>query len=42
MIRRVKGGYRVVSHQTGRNFGTYRTKAQAQRRLAQIKRFKKR
>lgn len=40
MIVKVKGGYRVKSHQTGKNFGTYKTKAKAQKRLAQIKRFK--
>jgi hypothetical protein len=32
--------YRVVSHQTRKNFGEYRTRAAAQRRLAQIKRFR--
>lgn len=41
MIKKVKGGYRVITHQTGRNMGTYSTKAQAQRRLNQIKRFRK-
>jgi hypothetical protein len=41
MIRKVKGGYKVVSHQTGKSFGTYKTKAAAEKRLAQIKRFKK-
>jgi hypothetical protein len=40
MIRKVKGGYRVVTHQTGRNMGTYRTKKAAERRLAQIRRFR--
>ena len=40
MVKKVKGGYRVVSHQTGKNFGTYKTKVAAQKRLAQIKRFK--
>lgn len=40
MIRKVKGGFRVISHQTGKNFGTYKTRAAAKRRLAQIKRFK--
>ena len=42
MIRKVKGGYRVITHQTGRNMGTYKTKAAAKRRLAQIHRFRKR
>ncbi len=41
MIRKVSGGYRVVSHTTGKSFGTYPTKAAAEKRLAQIKRFKK-
>jgi len=40
MIRKVKEGYKVVSHQTGKNFGTYKTKAEAKKRLKQIKRFK--
>lgn len=42
MIKKVKGGYRVVSHRTGKNLGTYRTRAAAQTRLAQVKRFRKR
>jgi len=41
MIRKVKGGFRVVSHRTGRNLGTYKTKKQAQKRLKQLKRFRK-
>ena len=41
MIKKVKAGYRVVTHQTGRNMGTYPTKSQAQKRLRQIKKFKK-
>lgn len=40
MIRKVKAGYRVVSHQTGKNFGTYKTKAAAKKRLAQIKKYR--
>jgi hypothetical protein len=45
MIRKVKGGWRVVSHKKGRkgkrrNLGTFRTKAEAQRRLEQVRRFK--
>jgi hypothetical protein len=40
MIRKVPGGYKVVSHQTGKSFGTYPTKKAAEKRLAQIKRFK--
>ena len=42
MIRKVKAGWKVVSHQTGKSFGTYKTKAAAERRLTQIKRFRKR
>jgi len=40
MIRKVKGGYRVISHKKKRNLGTYRTLAEAKRRLKQIQRFK--
>jgi len=40
MIRRVKEGWRVVSHRTGRNLGTYKTKAGALARLKQIAFFK--
>lgn len=40
MIRKVKSGYRVVSHTTGRNMGTFKTKAAAKRRLGQILYFK--
>jgi hypothetical protein len=40
-IHKVKGGYRVVTHQTGKNMGTFKTRAQAKRRLNQIKRFRK-
>ncbi len=39
MIRKVSGGYKVVSHQTGKSFGTYPTKAQAERRLFQLSHF---
>jgi hypothetical protein len=39
MIRKVKGRYKVISHITGRSFGTYKTKAEAIRRLWQIKFF---
>lgn len=39
MIRKVKGGYKVVSHRTGRSMGTYKSKAAARRRLAQVKRY---
>ena len=40
VIRKTKSGYKVVSHQTGKSFGTYKTKSAAQARLRQIKRFK--
>ena len=39
MIRKVQGGYRVLS-ESGRNMGTYRTKAEAEKRLQQIEMFK--
>jgi hypothetical protein len=34
------GKYCVISHQTGKNFGCYKTKALAEKRLSQIARFK--
>lgn len=40
MIRKVKGGYRVVSHRTGRNLGTFKSKEAAQRRLKQLARYR--
>ena len=39
MIRKVRGGYRVLS-ESGRNMGTYRTKPEAEKRLRQIEMFK--
>jgi hypothetical protein len=40
MIRKVKGGYKVVSHK-GRNLGgPYRTLAEAKKRLRQVEFFK--
>ena len=39
MIRKVQGEYRVLS-ESGRNMGTYRTKAEAEKRLRQIEMFK--
>ena len=40
MIRKDKGGYRVVSH-SGKNLGgPYKSKAAAQRRLRQVEYFK--
>lgn len=41
MIRKVKGGFRVISHRTGKNLGTYKTKKAAEKRLKQLKRFRK-
>ena len=35
-----KGGYRLVSKSTGRNLGTYPTKAQAKTRERQVEYFK--
>jgi len=44
MIRRVKvkgkTKFRVITHQTGRNMGTYSTREAAQKRLNQIKKFR--
>lgn len=39
---KVKGKtkYRVITHQTGKNMGTYKTRAAAKKRLAQIARFR--
>jgi len=36
-IRRVKGGFKVTSHRTGRSFGTFKTRKAALRRLRQMK-----
>lgn len=41
MIKKVKGGYRVVA-ESGRNMGTYKTEEEAKRRLRQIEFFKHR
>ena len=41
MITKGKGGYTVKSETTGRSFGTYGSKAQAKKRLAQIEMFKR-
>ena len=40
MIRKIGGRYVVVSETTGRRFGTYDTRAEAERRLRQIEFFK--
>ncbi|MEK7500587.1 MAG: hypothetical protein AAB642_00475 [Patescibacteria group bacterium] len=40
MIRKIKNQYVVLSENTGRKFGTYKTKAQALKRLRQVEFFK--
>jgi len=42
MIKKVKGTYTVLSEKTGRSFGTYKTLAEAKRRLRQVEFFKHR
>lgn len=40
MIKKLRNGkYDVISHITGRSFGIYTTKKQAEKRLKQIKYF---
>ena len=39
-IKKTKKGYKVMSENTGRSFGTYRTLKQAKKRLKQIEYFK--
>ncbi len=41
MIVKTKGGWTVKSHTTGRSFGTYSSRAAAERRLRMIQWFKK-
>ncbi len=42
MIKKVKGGYIVVSEKTGRNLGgPYKTKVEAEKRLRQVEYFKR-
>jgi hypothetical protein len=45
MIRKIKVDgkimYRVVSHTSGRNMGTYSSRPKAEKRLKQIARFRK-
>lgn len=42
MIKKVKGGYKVVSEKTGKNLGgPYKTKAVAEKRLRQVEYFKR-
>jgi len=40
MIRKVKGGYKVVSHSGKSLGGPYKSKAAAQKRLRQVEYFK--
>lgn len=40
MIIKSKGKYKVISKRNHRNMGTYRTKAEAEKRLRQIEYFK--
>ncbi len=40
MIKKIKGKYVVMSEHTGRKFGTYDTKKEAEKRLRQIEFFK--
>ncbi len=43
MIKKVPGGYKVVSEKTGKNLGgPYKSKAAAKKRLAQVEYFKRR
>lgn len=39
MIIKTRKGYKVLSHKTLRNFGVYKTKKEAMKRLKQIKFF---
>ncbi len=40
MIKKVRGNYVVLSETTGRSFGSYKTLAEAKRRLRQVEYFK--
>lgn len=40
MIRKIKGKFVVLSEKTGRRFGSYKTLAEAKKRLRQIEFFK--
>ena len=40
MIKKIKGRYTVMSETTGRKFGTYKTKKEAEKRLRQMEFFK--
>ncbi len=42
MIKKVEGGYKVISEKTGKNLGgPYKTKEQAKSRLRQVEFFKR-
>jgi len=42
MIKKVKGGYKVVSEKSGKNLGgPYKTEAEAKKRLQQVEFFKR-
>jgi hypothetical protein len=42
MIKKLKGGYKVVSEKTGKNLGgPYKTKEEAEKRLRQVEFFKR-
>ena len=40
MIKKIEGKYVVLSEKTGRSFGSYATKAEAEHRLGQVEMFK--
>jgi len=41
MIKKVKGGYKVVSEKSGKNLGgPYKTREEAEKRLRQVEFFK--
>jgi hypothetical protein len=40
MIKKIKGNYTVLSEHTGRSFGSYKTLAEAKKRLRQVEYFK--
>ena len=41
MIKKVKGGYKVVSEKSGKNLGgPYKTREEAEKRLRQVEVFK--
>jgi len=42
MIKKVRGGYKVVSEKSGKNLGgPYKSKEEAKKRLAQVEFFKR-